>query len=187
MLTPRPFWDISTHVGSDCCFRFSSTLPKDRTMGKQWKIVIPALHNQVQKFLYWLLKVNVVETSVLFLCKTNDRSFCSLGCSVGGGRDQKISTHKELPELLAHSWLLCFWDRNYEEWIWAAGSSAADGAPEHEEVWAASTLIRAEEWHYSMAGVRQQLNGPVRAPGSPYWEPGAHVQVWDQRMESLQR
>lgn len=25
-------------------------------------------------------------------------------------------------------------DRNYEEWIWAAGSSAAYGSPEHEEV-----------------------------------------------------
>ncbi len=25
-------------------------------------------------------------------------------------------------------------DRNYEEWIWAAGSPAANGAPEHEEV-----------------------------------------------------
>jgi len=29
--------------------------------------------------------------------------FCSLGCSVGGGGDQKIPTYQELPELLANT------------------------------------------------------------------------------------
>lgn len=55
------------------------------------------------------------------------------------------------------------------------------------EIWAASALSRTEERHHSVAGVRQQLDGAAGAPGSPYWEPGAHVTVWDQRMESLQR
>lgn len=55
------------------------------------------------------------------------------------------------------------------------------------EIWAASALSGSEEWHHSVAGVREQLDGPAWAPGSPHWEPGAHVAVWNQRMESLQR
>lgn len=55
------------------------------------------------------------------------------------------------------------------------------------EIWAASALSGSEEWHHSVAGVREQLDGPAWAPGSPDWEPGAHVAVWNQRMESLQR
>lgn len=38
-----------------------------------------------------------------------------------------------------------------------------------------------------MAGVREQLDGPAGAPGGPYREPGAHVALWNQRMEGLQR
>lgn len=100
--------------------------------------------------------------------------FCLLGCSVGGGGDQKIQTDKELPELPAYTWLFCFWgdkllrslnetfsasvaeitaflisyhpsDRNHEEWVWAAGGSAAHGSPEHEEV--SPTHSRSLFWY----------------------------------------
>lgn len=54
------------------------------------------------------------------------------------------------------------------------------------EIWAAGTLVRTEERHHSLAGVCEQLDGPARAPGSPYREPGAHVAIWNQRVESLQ-
>lgn len=38
-----------------------------------------------------------------------------------------------------------------------------------------------------MAGVCEQLHGSTRAPGRAHWEPRAHVSVWHQRLESLQR
>lgn len=38
-----------------------------------------------------------------------------------------------------------------------------------------------------MAGVREQLDGSTGAPGGAYREPGAHVTVRKQRLESLQR
>lgn len=38
-----------------------------------------------------------------------------------------------------------------------------------------------------MAGVREQLDGSTGAPGCAYREPGAHVTVRKQRLESLQR
>lgn len=38
-----------------------------------------------------------------------------------------------------------------------------------------------------MAGVCEQLHGSTRAPGRAYREPGAHVTVWHQRLEGLQR
>lgn len=31
------------------------------------------------------------------------------GCSIGWRGDQKIQANQELPELSAHTWLLCFW------------------------------------------------------------------------------
>lgn len=108
------------------------------------------------------LKHQIEEETILkrwFLCV-----FARLGCSFGGGGDQKIPTHQELPELLTHSWLFHFWgdrpqkpslyvwtlsacgtktfwfflffvlDGNYEEWVWASVGPAAHGTPQHEEV-----------------------------------------------------
>lgn len=44
-----------------------------------------------------------------FLCGKNSIVFAHSGCSFGGRGDQKIPTHQELPELLAHPWLFHFW------------------------------------------------------------------------------
>lgn len=55
------------------------------------------------------------------------------------------------------------------------------------KIWAAGTLSRTEERHHSVARVREQLDGSAGAPGGAHREPGAHVAVRNQRVESLQR
>ncbi len=54
-------------------------------------------------------KSHEIGRSCYFCPSQNEMIFCPLGCSIGGGGDQKVSAHKELPELLDHSWLLYFW------------------------------------------------------------------------------
>lgn len=54
------------------------------------------------------------------------------------------------------------------------------------QIWASSSIIRAEEWHHCMAGLCEQLHGSAGASSSAHWEPGTYGTLRYQCMEGLQ-